>query len=142
MDTVGPMARTVVDIAKMLGVIAGFDPNDEGTDTRPVPDYLRYIDDGVRGLHIGVVSDYFFSHLQKPVEKAVRFALELLTREGAIVDEIPIANIQGNISAQLTVESAEPSTFHQRWLRERPRTTVKTFACFSNSVKCTQPRST
>ena len=120
MDTVGPMARTVEDVARMLGVIAGFDPDDEGTDPRPVPDYLRSIEDGVRGLHIGVVSDYFFSHLQKPVEKAVRLALELLTREGAVIDEIPIANIQGNISAQLTVESAEPSTFHQRWLRERP----------------------
>jgi len=43
-----------------------------------------------------------------------RQSAELLTREEAIVDEIPIANIQGNISAQLTVESAEPSTFHQR----------------------------
>jgi aspartyl-tRNA(Asn)/glutamyl-tRNA(Gln) amidotransferase subunit A len=120
MDTVGPMARTVPDVARMLGIIAGFDSGDEGTDPRAVPDYLRHIESGVRGLHIGVVPDYFFSHLQKPVENAVRSALELLTLQGAVVDEVPIENIQGNISAQLTVESAEPSTFHQRWLRERP----------------------
>ena len=31
-----------------------------------------------------------------------------------------VRNIHGNISAQLTIESAEPSTYHQRWLRERP----------------------
>jgi aspartyl-tRNA(Asn)/glutamyl-tRNA(Gln) amidotransferase subunit A len=40
---------------------------------------------------------------------------------GAQVVEIDIANIDGNISAQLTIESAEPSAFHQRWLRERPQ---------------------
>lgn len=121
MDTVGPMGRTVEDVAAMLSVIAGYDPNDEGTDPRPVPDYLRGIGDGVRGLRIGVVSDYFFSHLQEPVRKAVRAAIDTLVGQGAVVREVEIANIHGNISAQLTIESAEPSTYHQRWLRERPQ---------------------
>ena len=35
--------------------------------------------------------------------------------------EVDIHNIHGNISAQLTIESCEPSTYHQRWLRERPQ---------------------
>jgi amidase len=30
-DTAGPMARTVTDAAKLLGVLAGFDPNDPAT---------------------------------------------------------------------------------------------------------------
>jgi aspartyl-tRNA(Asn)/glutamyl-tRNA(Gln) amidotransferase subunit A len=34
--------------------------------------------------------------------------------------EVEIEHIHGNISAQLTIEAAEPSTYHQRWLRERP----------------------
>ena len=47
-------------------------------------------------------------------------ALKTLEDAGAEAVEAPIENIHGNISAQLTIESAEPSTYHQRWLRERP----------------------
>jgi aspartyl-tRNA(Asn)/glutamyl-tRNA(Gln) amidotransferase subunit A len=36
------------------------------------------------------------------------------------VVEVDVEHIHGNISAQLTVESCEPSAYHQRWLRERP----------------------
>jgi aspartyl-tRNA(Asn)/glutamyl-tRNA(Gln) amidotransferase subunit A len=46
--------------------------------------------------------------------------LKTLEAAGAEVVEVDIRNIHGNISAQLTIESAEPSTYHQRWLRERP----------------------
>jgi aspartyl-tRNA(Asn)/glutamyl-tRNA(Gln) amidotransferase subunit A len=121
MDTVGPMARTVADVAAILSVIAGHDAQDGGTDTRPVPDYLAGIDGGVRGLRVGIVSDYFFSHLQEPVRKAVLEALDELVRQGAELREVDIRNIHGNISAQLTIESVEPSTYHRRWLRERPQ---------------------
>src|SRR5262249_5758141 len=62
----------------------------------------------------------FFDHLQPPVHEAVRAALGVLQSLGARVVDVEIANIHGNISAQLTVESCEPSTYHQRWLRERP----------------------
>lgn len=120
MDTAGPMARTVEDCALMFGAIAGPDPNDPTTAERPCADYLAGLRDGVRGLRIGIVPDYFFHHLQAPVRSAVQDALAQLEQLGAHVVEVPIANIHGNISAQLTIESAEPSTYHQRWLRERP----------------------
>jgi aspartyl-tRNA(Asn)/glutamyl-tRNA(Gln) amidotransferase subunit A len=121
MDTVGPMARTVADVAAMLQVIAGHDSCDEGSATVPVPDYLEALRRDARGVRIGVVRDYFFSHLQPPVHDAVRGAIDALVGAGAQVVDVEIANIHGNISAQLTIESAEPSTYHQRWLRERPQ---------------------
>lgn len=121
MDTVGPMARTVADAAAMFQIIAGYDPLDEASSTAPISDYLTSLDRNVQGICIGVVPTYFFSHLQPAVHDAVRAAIETLVATGAQVVEIDIANIDGNISAQLTIESAEPSTFHQRWLRERPQ---------------------
>jgi aspartyl-tRNA(Asn)/glutamyl-tRNA(Gln) amidotransferase subunit A len=120
MDTVGPMTRTVADCALMLGVIAGHDPKDPGTALVPVDDYTGDLHRGVDGLRIGIVPDYFFEHLQVPVEAAVRAALDTLVGLGAVTVDVEIENIHGNISAQLTVESCEPSTYHQRWLRERP----------------------
>ena len=120
MDTVGPMTRTVKDNALLLNALAGYDPKDEGTAPVPVEDYTAGLEFGVKGLRIGVVSDYFFSHLQPAVHDAVKSAIERLQFEGAVVEEVKIANIHGNISAQLTIESAEPSSYHQQWLRERP----------------------
>lgn len=120
MDTAGPMARTVADCALMFGALAGHDPADPASANVATHDYLSRLDDGVAGLRIGIVPGYFFQHLQPPVHAAVMAALKTLGDAGAEVVEVPIENIHGNISAQLTIESAEPSTFHQRWLRERP----------------------
>jgi aspartyl-tRNA(Asn)/glutamyl-tRNA(Gln) amidotransferase subunit A len=120
MDTVGPMARTAEDSALMFGVIAGHDPRDDASASVPVTDYRADLRRGVSGLRIGVIPDYFFHHLQPAVNSAVRGALDTLEGLGASVVEVEIDHIHGNISAQLTVESCEPSTYHQRWLRERP----------------------
>jgi aspartyl-tRNA(Asn)/glutamyl-tRNA(Gln) amidotransferase subunit A len=121
MDTAGPMARTAEDCALMFQAIAGHDPHDPGTAAEPVDDYLAGLHGELGALRIGVISDYSFSHLQPAVGQAVRQALHTLQTLGAKAVELPIAHIHGNISAQLTIESAEPSTYHQRWLRERPQ---------------------
>lgn len=120
MDTVGPMARTVEDCAVMFNAIAGHDPRDPGSAAVPAPDFTADLVRGVDGLRIGVISDYFFAHLQQPVHAAVTAALRTLESAGARVMEIPAEHIHGNISAQLTIEASEPSAYHQRWLRERP----------------------
>ena len=121
MDTAGPMTRTVADCATMFNFIAGHDPKDEASARIPVSDYTAQLNRGVKGIRIGIVPDYFFTHLQPPVHDAVRGALRVLEGQKAEVVEVEIANIHGNISAQLTIESAEPSTYHQHWLRTRPQ---------------------
>ncbi|WP_431512539.1 amidase [Variovorax sp. DAIF25] len=120
MDTVGPMARSVEDCALMFGAIAGFDPKDAASAPRAVDDYLQDLEGGCRHLRIGIVPGYFFEHLQAPVHDAVKAALAAFVELGAQVVEVDIGHIHGNISAQLTIESAEPSAYHQRNLRERP----------------------
>jgi aspartyl-tRNA(Asn)/glutamyl-tRNA(Gln) amidotransferase subunit A len=120
MDTAGPMTRTVEDCALMLGVVAGFDAADPASAAVPRGNYLSDLRDGVRNVRVGVIPGYFFQHLQPAVHLAVRAALAILTDLGAQIVEIPMKNLEGNISAQLTVEAAEPSAYHQRYLRERP----------------------
>ncbi|MGD9527679.1 amidase [Pseudonocardia sp.] len=120
MDTVGPMARTAADCAAMFSVLAGFDPHDPGSVPRPGEDAARDLPLGVDGVRIGLIAGYSLHHVQPLVEKAVRAALDTLRGLGARTCEVRVDDIEGNISAQLTVEAAEPSTYHQRWLRERP----------------------
>jgi aspartyl-tRNA(Asn)/glutamyl-tRNA(Gln) amidotransferase subunit A len=120
MDTVSPMTRTVEDCALMFTAIAGPDPLDPYSATTAVDDYLAPLGRGIRGLRIGLIRDYSLTHVQAPVAAALRQALGALERLGAEVVEVPIGSIQGNISAQLTIESCEPSAYHQEWLRTRP----------------------
>jgi amidase len=57
LDHIGPMTRSALDAAMVLGVIAGLDPDDPTTSTAPVPDYAAAIGRGVRGLRIGVATN-------------------------------------------------------------------------------------
>ena len=120
MDTVSPMTRTVEDCALMFGVVAGHDPLDPTSVPAPTADYLAGLCGGVRGIRIGLIKDYSLTHVQPAVGDAIRAALDLLRRLGAEVSEVSMPSIEGNISAQLTIESCEPSTYHQKWLRTRP----------------------
>ena len=120
MDTVGPMARTVADCAVMFNSLAGHDHRDPGSARTPTVDYTEDLGVGLTGLRVGVIRDYFFHHLQPPVHRAVTRALDVLAEAGASIVNVKSDNIHGNISAQLTIEAAEPSAYHQKWLRERP----------------------
>src|SRR5207237_8923745 len=85
-----------------------------------VPDYRGELGRGLRGLRIGLIRDYSLSHVQRAVGDTIRAALTTLESLGVEIEEIAMPSIQGNISAQLTIESCEPSTYHQSWLRTRP----------------------
>ena len=55
LDQAGPFARTVADVALLLGVMAGHDPRDATSLPNPVPDYSSGLAGGVKGLRVGVV---------------------------------------------------------------------------------------
>jgi len=62
-DTPGPMARSVTDMAILLSVIAGADPNDAATARNAghvSPDYTQFLHrDGLKGVRLGVLRQVF-----------------------------------------------------------------------------------
>jgi amidase len=54
LDHIGPMTRSALDCAIVLGVIAGADADDPTAVPRPVPDYAAAAAGGVKGKRIGV----------------------------------------------------------------------------------------
>src|SRR5690348_11885225 len=54
LDHIGPMARSALDCAWIMGVIAGADADDPTAAPIPVPNYVAEIDAGVRGKLIGL----------------------------------------------------------------------------------------
>ncbi|MGH7864928.1 MAG: amidase [Candidatus Binataceae bacterium] len=91
MDHVGPMGRTVADVALLLEVIAGRDPLDPRQDEVPVEQYRDALSKSVAGLSIGILREGFEHDASEPdVNAAVRKAVAELAKQGAIAEEISI----------------------------------------------------
>lgn len=88
-DSVGPIAKTVLDAATVLSVIAGPDSNDNFTSAQPavLPDYIGACDPlGLKGARIGVPRNLIRRHLEpryRPVMEAFEHALRDVVRGGA-----------------------------------------------------------
>src|SRR3979411_120681 len=81
LDQIGPMTRDVADNAVLLQAIAGHDPRDSTSSSRPVPDYLSTLRSGVKGMRLGVPKEYFVAGMEPAVEQAINDAIRLLERQ-------------------------------------------------------------
>jgi aspartyl-tRNA(Asn)/glutamyl-tRNA(Gln) amidotransferase subunit A len=113
------MARTVEDVAILLGEMAGHDPRDPFSRDKPVPAYTEALTGSVRGLKIGVPRTYFFEDLADEVDSASKKALKTFERIGAEVIEIdlPSATLQRGIWSQIA--SPEAYSYHEKYLQTR-----------------------
>ncbi len=110
LDQVGPLARSVADAALALAVIAGPDPMDSTCAAQPVPDYLKELEAGVKGLRIGLPREYFLPGLDPEVEAAVRAAVVVLTGLGAEVRDISLPHTRYAVSSYYIVAPCEASS--------------------------------
>ena len=120
LDTVGPLARTVRDAARITGVIAGHDPLDPTSSQRPVPDYEAALAEGVSGLRIGVPTDYFYDIATDEVRALMERSLDVLRAAGAEVVEIRVPDIARINHLSNVVLSSEAAAIHEPWIAGRP----------------------
>jgi aspartyl-tRNA(Asn)/glutamyl-tRNA(Gln) amidotransferase subunit A len=78
LDHCGPIAKTVEDVALMLGQMTGFDPLDMHSVQSQPEDYLKAMKQPVKSFRLST-PDAFFDHVDPEIEKAVRAALVVLT---------------------------------------------------------------
>jgi aspartyl-tRNA(Asn)/glutamyl-tRNA(Gln) amidotransferase subunit A len=122
MDHCGPLARSAEDIALFLGVIAGFDPEDPGSEDVPVPDYPAELDGGVRGLRLGLVDDWVKGANAHPdLAPAIAAAVAVLREAGAIVEPIRLSSLRDYTDCKTTISSVELFAIHEHDLKTRPR---------------------
>ncbi len=110
LDQVGPFARTVEDAAALLRTIAGHDPRDPTSSTRPVDDYLAGLEGGAKGLRIGVPREYLEGGLDPEVERAVRAALATYQALGATLVDVSLPHTHYAIAAYYLIAPAEASS--------------------------------
>jgi aspartyl-tRNA(Asn)/glutamyl-tRNA(Gln) amidotransferase subunit A len=123
-DHCGPLARTVEDCALTLEALAGYDPNDAGSLSLPIPRYRRALSEDLRGLRIGVLRYHWEEDIpaSEDTRRAMDGALDVLRRLGAHVEECRVPRSLGAyFDVKIIIAESEIFSVHQKNLVARPK---------------------
>ena len=139
----GPMARNVRDLAELLDVMVGYDPEDPltalGVD-KMQGSYTKYLDkNGLKGARIGILRESIglrsepgsedFMKVDVAFEKAVA---ELKAAGATVIDPIVIPNLKP-LMAQAAGDPALSDAALRRYLARNPDSPIKTRQDIANS---------
>ena len=133
LDQVGPFANTVSDAALTLEVISGHDPRDSTSIPEKPLDISGVLDDGVRGMRIGVIEELSgkgLGGISQDVLSRVEEAIKVLSNAGADVESASVPASVYGLSAYYVIAPAEASSNLARYdgIRFGPRTEAATTA--------------
>ena len=120
-DNVGPLTRTARDCARVMTVIAGYDPRDPTSAREAVPDYEAFLSGDIRGLRIGVPQNVFFDGADAPIVAAIETALEVFKARGAIVTRLTLPLMDAVAAYGGIVSRVEAAAIHAEWMRTDPQ---------------------
>jgi len=110
LDTIGPLGRSVEDVARLLQATAGHDPKDSTSMKLPVPDYLAEMQGDVKGMKIGLPQEYFADGLEDDVRGAVQAAIDKFVEMGAETVELSLAMTDYSLAAYYLIATSEASS--------------------------------
>jgi aspartyl-tRNA(Asn)/glutamyl-tRNA(Gln) amidotransferase subunit A len=111
LDTVGPIGRTVDDVARTMEALAP-----EGVGGRA---WGAGRGASLRGLTIGVPEHYVYDRVDAEVEASVREALRAMEAAGAVVRPLEIPELDRCWEVGIAIVRPEALAFHKRWFPER-----------------------
>jgi aspartyl-tRNA(Asn)/glutamyl-tRNA(Gln) amidotransferase subunit A len=109
LDHIGPFGRSVRDVARVLGVIAGRDANDSTSADVPVPDYEAALDESVRGIKLGIPEEYFRG-LSSEIGTNIQKGIQLLEKLGCVAVPIRLPHTEAAIACYYIIATAEASS--------------------------------
>ncbi|MBI4461248.1 MAG: amidase, partial [Acidobacteria bacterium] len=127
--SLGPMARTVSDIARLLDVMVGYDPEDpltaHGVGNNP-DSYTKFLDrNGLKGARIGIIRESLGSSSEpdsedfKKVAAVFDKAVQELKAAGAVVvDPVVIPNIKELLRKRASGQDSEEAV---KWYFRDPK---------------------
>lgn len=108
LDKIGPIGKSVYDVALMLSIIAGHDDKDSTSIKKEKYDYTVHAGKEPKKIRIALPKEYF-KNADKEVEKSVMKAVEKL-EEFATIDEISLPNTKYALASYYIIATTEAST--------------------------------
>ena len=107
LEQIGPMARTVEDVSRLMSVIARYDPRDSTMLDRP---YDHRPSAEIKGLRVGIPEEYFGEGVDPRVAKTVRDAIGILEGLGAETVPVSIPGMRHALAAYYVICTSEASS--------------------------------
>ncbi|MDY6764644.1 MAG: amidase family protein, partial [Halobacteria archaeon] len=111
LETIGPMGRTVEDVARLLEVIAGKDPNDSTSRGEP-ENYVEHLEEGggIDGLEVGIPEQLISEGVDEDVLEEFWDAIGRLEDEGASYHKVPMDSLEYALAAYYVIAMGEASS--------------------------------
>lgn len=109
-DSIGPLAHSVEDAARIFSVIAGFDERDNTSSQEPVADVLAAVQNPTKKIKIGVPEEFFGEGLDPEIKKMVEEMLQKLEADGAELVPIHLDHTKYGLATYYILATAEASS--------------------------------
>jgi aspartyl-tRNA(Asn)/glutamyl-tRNA(Gln) amidotransferase subunit A len=119
-DTVGPMARRVEDLARVLCAIAGYDREDPSSAKYAMRAEILDAEADVAGLRVALPRNFYFDDIDPEVEAAVRAMADTLAGAGAAVVEVTLDGAEEAHRHATTIILADACALHADALDSKP----------------------
>ena len=111
LDKIGPIGKTIEDVALLMNVVANYDKNDSTSLNVKDENYKNYVGKPVKGMKIGIIKEAFGSGVEKEVEKNVYDGIQELEEAGAKAEVISLElPIKYGIATYYMIATSEAST--------------------------------
>jgi len=111
LDKIGPIGKTVEDVALMLSVIAGHDRMDSTSISKKPENYLSYLKNAdLKGIRIGIPKEYFGEGVDERISRKVMDSAERMQELGATCSGCSLPATKYSIPAYYIIATAEAST--------------------------------
>ena len=107
LEQIGPMAKNVADVSRLMQVIAGYDCRDTTSYNHP---YSHTPDADITGLKIGIPQEYFGAGVDPKVAAVVKNAIARLEELGATTVPCSIPSMEYALAAYYVICTSEASS--------------------------------
>lgn len=107
LEQIGPMARDVTGVSRLFSVIAGHDKRDSTSVDKP---YTHTPDPSIKGLRIGLPSEFFGKGVDPKVADTVKQAIRTLENAGAEAVPCSMPSMSHALAAYYVICTSEASS--------------------------------
>jgi aspartyl-tRNA(Asn)/glutamyl-tRNA(Gln) amidotransferase subunit A len=109
LDQIGPIARSTRDCAAILNAISGKDPHDSTSLDAPAEDFTANLGRDLKGVKLGIPSEYFVDGMDQRVREKVESAIKLCEQLGAELVPVSLPHTQYAVGVYYIIATAEAS---------------------------------
>jgi aspartyl-tRNA(Asn)/glutamyl-tRNA(Gln) amidotransferase subunit A len=109
-DQIGPLVKTVEDVAIIFDAISGKDIHDNTTIQKGVISFYENLKPGIKGKKIGIMPSLFNEGLDERIKKNIEERIEWAKSQGAEIIEIDIPHIKNSLAVYYLMIMSEISS--------------------------------